>query len=839
MAISPSNNPYGNTELVDRLIGTAFDIVKSVAENLQYVKHVSVNLPHIAAVSENIEAIKAIKDNLDHIITIEGKLELLEQIYTHLAAIQAVYNNIEGVEAIAENMASLLYIAENIAELLAALQTAVRTVAAKTFTGIAGSNQTYELDEAPGSGANTLVFVGGIRQVPVQDYTVSGTTLTILDNPHGLEVDTLVLSATVAIGTLDGKSSEDFATAQQGIKADKALPADMLPIFDTATGLSSIDLPTEIKELEVTGYSTIGAGRTQYSFKATEPSHPGKFQDVVGKWYGLNERRIYVDMFGPVDPTGQVDSSAAFQKAADYARMTKCGRVWIRNGTYLVAGVIYGSFTIFTAENRGSVRLKVPSGANSFMFKTIGFDKWADSIPSITAPVSNLRSYRWHSSPAGRNSAAATNNYVVGTIIVTNPVDPGTTGDWENGEIWWQAISVNPATLVADRDIDWEQVPSLLGSIFSGFDGITFIGNSAGQDAPYKGICHYGVAAHFQKILGKDFGDWGLWWEVPGQVYSALVGIPLQGVWEDVRFYDCGTATSGNIYDNGQSDTTRFATMSYSTKNKGFMHYVGAKASGGRHYGFHCWTDDSTSNDNYNWAIWSDAQASDWHGHAEGRVRLNGARHSGEFKIYKGSSAFRQNAPAIYLNNPSHCDIVARTHLFRNCFRIVGADGGYNRLAGFLSESITGTGVVDLVFGATLNENTIVTALNNINASDRYQLGGPQNQFHRPSTLSRPAVADASDPTTGWSFSSQGLQGIVKGVEAFLITQTEFVNRKPVRLPSYTVVTLPTTGIGAGAVAYASNGRKVSEGAGSGTGVMVYFSSGQWRRFSDDSVVAA
>ncbi|MDH0871790.1 hypothetical protein [Agrobacterium pusense] len=612
-----------------------------------------------------------------------------------------------------------------------------------------------------------------------------------------------------------------------------------VPIFGTATGFALVDIPDGMTEIEVTGYQTPGAGEIRYSRQGSEPLHPGKIQDASGNWFAVAERRIYVDMFGPVDPTGQVDSSAAFQKAADYARMTKCGRVWVRNGTYLVAGVIYGSFTIFTAENRGSVRLKVPSGANTFMFKTIGFDKWADSVPSVTAPVSNLRSYRWHSSPAGRNSAAAANNYVVGTIIVTNPVDPGITGDWENGEIWWQAISVNPATLVADREVDWEQVPSLLGSIFSGFEGITFLGNSAGQDAPYKGLCHYGVAPHFHKILGRDFGDWGLWWEVPGQVYSALVGIPLQGVWEDVRFSDCGTSTSGNIYDNGQSDTTRFYTMSYVTKNKGFMYYAGAKAGGGRHYGFHFWTDDSSSNDSHNWAIWSDAQASDWHGHAEGRVRLNGARHSGEFKIYKGSSAFRQNAPAIYLNNPSHCDIVARTHLFRNCFRIVGADGGYNRLAGFLSESVAGTGVVDLVFGEALSENTIVTALNNINASDRYQLGGPQNRFHRPSTLTRPAVADASDPTTGWSFSSQGLQAIVGGVEAFLVTPGEFVSRKPVRLLSYTVAALPTTGISAGATAYASNGRKVSEGAGAGTGVMVYYSTGQWRRFSDDSVVAA
>lgn len=640
-------------------------------------------------------------------------------------------------------------------------------------------------------------------------------------------------------------------TASAAIDTDTYLAAIGVVQTPTRSVIAASIIPAGRNEVQTLAYSTPGdGGEANYVRVFSEPAHDLKVRsldrflpngniDPNGGWWEISERRIYVDMCGPVDRTGQVDSSAAFQKAADYARIKKCGRVWTRNGTYLVAGVIYGSFTIFTAENRGATFVKVPDGANTFSLKSVGFDKWADSVPSTTAPVSNLRTYRWNSSPAARNSAAAANNYVVGTIIVTNPVDPGIKGDWENGEIWWQAISVNPATLVADRDVDWEQVPSLLGAIFSGFEGITFIGNSAAQDASYKGLCHYGVAPHFRHIVGHDFGDWGLWWEVPGQVYSALVGIPLQGVWDDVRFFDCGTATSGNIYDNGQSDTTRFYTMSYVTKNKGFMHYLGAKAGGGRHYGFHYWTDDSTSNDDYNWAIWSDAQASDWHGHAEGRVRLNGVRHSGEFKIYKGSSAFRQNAPAIYLNNPSHCDIVVRTHLFRNCFRIVGADGGYNRLAGFLSESVAGTGVIDLVFGAALSETTIVTALNNINASDRYELNGPQNRFHRPTALTRPALADAEDTTTGWSFSSQGLQAIVGGVEAFLVTAGEFVSRKPVRLPSYTVATLPSSGISAGATAYASNGRKISEGAGAGTGVMVYFSSGQWRRFSDDTVVSA
>lgn len=57
-------------------------------------------------------------------------------------------------------------------------------------------------------------------------------------------------------------------------------------------------------------------------------------------------------------------------------------------------------------------------------------------------------------------------------------------------------------------------------------------------------------------------------------------------------------------------------------------------------------------------------------------------------------------------------------------------------------------------------------------------------------------------------------------------------------LGSFTVATLPNNPI-VSQQAYATNGRKVGEGAGSGTGVPVYFSNGAWRVYSTDAVVAA
>lgn len=57
-------------------------------------------------------------------------------------------------------------------------------------------------------------------------------------------------------------------------------------------------------------------------------------------------------------------------------------------------------------------------------------------------------------------------------------------------------------------------------------------------------------------------------------------------------------------------------------------------------------------------------------------------------------------------------------------------------------------------------------------------------------------------------------------------------------LGTFAVASLPSNPNN-GQTAYASNGRKVGEGAGAGTGVPVYYSNGAWRVYSTDAVVAS
>lgn len=79
-------------------------------------------------------------------------------------------------------------------------------------------------------------------------------------------------------------------------------------------------------------------------------------------------------------------------------------------------------------------------------------------------------------------------------------------------------------------------------------------------------------------------------------------------------------------------------------------------------------------------------------------------------------------------------------------------------------------------------------------------------------------------------------RSIYSGQEIDLILSS--IKNKLDKSGSYTVANLPT-GVEEGTIAFATNGRKVGQGAGAGTGVPVYYSAGNWRVFSTDAPVAS
>ena len=120
-------------------------------------------------------------------------------------------------------------------------------------------------------------------------------------------------------------------------------------------------------------------------------------------------------------------------------------------------------------------------------------------------------------------------------------------------------------------------------------------------------------------------------------------------------------------------------------------------------------------------------------------------------------------------------------------------------------------------------------------------------------TFNKAATANDASLTFETNFSARALAGLLGSdgwqlkvspdgstyYQVFVTDQTtgNAAFKALLSVVSSTVAALPA-GLN-GALAFASNGRKLGETAGFGTGVVVAFSNGQWRRLSDDSVVAS
>lgn len=132
-------------------------------------------------------------------------------------------------------------------------------------------------------------------------------------------------------------------------------------------------------------------------------------------------------------------------------------------------------------------------------------------------------------------------------------------------------------------------------------------------------------------------------------------------------------------------------------------------------------------------------------------------------------------------------------------------------------------------------------------------------------TVTACAIARSSDDNTGFNFPAADTLDVVTngstratfdssgriGIGRTPTTSTlevagdiqtysgKILSASVIRPGSFTVSSLPTTGISAGATAYASNGRKSGEGSGSGSGIPVWYDGTNWRTYFDNSVAAA
>jgi len=101
----------GNTDadnLVDKLIGNAYQVVKFVALNMPKVALVSDNMLKLAPIGENIAGLLAINDKLDELVALSAAIGPVSEVADNLPQILIVHDNMPAVVNVSTNMAAVI-----------------------------------------------------------------------------------------------------------------------------------------------------------------------------------------------------------------------------------------------------------------------------------------------------------------------------------------------------------------------------------------------------------------------------------------------------------------------------------------------------------------------------------------------------------------------------------------------------------------------------------------------------------------------------------------------------------------------------------------------------------
>lgn len=197
----------------------------------------------------------------------------------------------------------------------------------KSFTGIAGTNQTYTLDLVPATAANVLVYVGGIRQAPGTDYTVSGATLTILDNPDGLEVDTLLLAGPYSLTFIQNGSVTEGKLANNAVTGEKLDDGSVTTAKIEDEAVTLVKVAPEVLDRENhTGANVPDDGSV---------SEDKVVADTADSLRITISNLAYPRRYGDYEPGGVVDCTAALNAAASSKKYVEIGE-----GLFKTTGVI-------------------------------------------------------------------------------------------------------------------------------------------------------------------------------------------------------------------------------------------------------------------------------------------------------------------------------------------------------------------------------------------------------------------------------------------------------------------------------------------------------------------
>jgi hypothetical protein len=229
--------------------------------------------------------------------------------------------------------------------------------------------------------------------------------------------------------------------------------------------------------------------------------------------------------------------------------------------------------------------------------------------------------------------------------------------------------------------------------------------------------------------------------------------------------------------------------------------------------------------------------------------KLNTTGFANTFIGYQAGSKSVNTRSSVYIGSEAGRDTTADYNTFVGAGSgIVTTTGADNSFFGINSGAANTTGQLNVFFGELAGNTNTTGSFNTyigLFAGSGYTTGS-NNTVIGTQNKDATAVNGSNNTFIGANLTGYGaVSNIVivadgSGNRAFTADTAAFRPRLPVRMPSYTVATLPSAGASApGAIAYTTNGRILSQTAGNGTGCTVYSDGSIWKRFATDTQVLA
>ena len=108
------NAGQASSTLIPEYIGSDFDKVITVADNIEVVTEVRDNLNHIKAVEGNLGIINTISSNIDEIIATGSNIEEVKSVATNIDPIKVVERNLENIVTVVDNVTDVGNVSANI-----------------------------------------------------------------------------------------------------------------------------------------------------------------------------------------------------------------------------------------------------------------------------------------------------------------------------------------------------------------------------------------------------------------------------------------------------------------------------------------------------------------------------------------------------------------------------------------------------------------------------------------------------------------------------------------------------------------------------------------------------